>query len=80
MNSVEKMNQARRAQAALAPAKRRHEIDEGQYLLDKAQRLAEEAAKGAPEEEPPQPPAESAAARQARLIAVLNAAHARGAG
>jgi hypothetical protein len=75
MNIVEKMNQAR---AALAPAKR-HEIDEGQRLLDKAQRLAEEAANGQPKKEQAQPPAESDAARQARLIAALNAAHAGGA-
>lgn len=77
MNPTEKMNQAR---AASAPAKRT-EIDEGQRLLDKAARLVHEAvtAQGPAPEEQPKAPAESDAARQARLIAKLNAARSGGA-
>jgi hypothetical protein len=78
-NPVEKINSARKG---WAPA-RQGVIDETQYLFDKAARLAREAAEAAqnpvPEEEPA-PPAETDAARQARLIAVLKAARAGGAG
>lgn len=69
MNIIEKMNQAR---AAIAPE--RVEIDEGQRLLDKAQRLAEEAAKHVPAKAKAQPPAESEAARQTRLTDAMSAA------
>jgi hypothetical protein len=77
MNIVEKMNAARSA-----PPARQGVIDERQYLIDKAARLAREAeaAQGSAPEEPPAPPAESYAERQKRLIAALNAARAGGAG
>lgn len=79
MNPIERMTNAR---PATGP-KRQGEIDQVQYLLDKAARLASEAAaaqgKPAPAKQPA-PPAESEAARLARLTAVLNAARAGGAG
>jgi hypothetical protein len=70
MNIIEKMNQAR---AELAPAQR-IEIDEGQRLLDKAQRLAEEAAQRMPvkAKAQAQPPVESEAARQTRLTNAMS--------
>lgn len=79
MNPTERMTGARPA----TMAKRQGEIDQHQYLLDKAARLAREAA--AAQEQPapakqPAPPAESDVARQARLTALLNAARAGGAG
>ncbi|MYN10289.1 hypothetical protein [Pseudoduganella aquatica] len=77
MNPTERMTAARPATAA----KRQGEIDQHQYLLDKAARLAREAAAAqaqpAPAKQPAQP-AESDTARQARLVAALNAARAGG--
>jgi hypothetical protein len=76
VNVIEKMNSARQG----ATPARQGDIDHHQYLLDKAARLAHEAATAqepAPDE-PPKAPAESDAARQARLIAKLNAARSGG--
>ncbi|SFU93933.1 hypothetical protein [Pseudoduganella namucuonensis] len=80
MNAIQRMAIAR---AADAGATRQGDIDQVQYLLDKAARLNSEAA--AAQQQPPQvakpaPPVESDAARQARLTAMLNAARAGGAG
>lgn len=77
MNPTERMTAARPDTAA----KRQGEIDQHQYLLDKAARLAREAT--AAQEQPapvakPAPPVESDAARQARLTALLNTARAGG--
>lgn len=78
MNAINRMTAARQA----APT-RQGIIDEQQFLLDKAARLASEAtaAQGlpAPVKQPPVP-VESDAARQARLVAALNTARAGGAG
>jgi hypothetical protein len=66
-----------------APPARQGDFDQIQYLLSKAERLSREAA--AAQQQPPEAvkqarPAESEAARQARLIAALNAARGGGAG
>ncbi|WP_143133392.1 hypothetical protein [Pseudoduganella namucuonensis] len=81
MTPIERMAIARAG--AGSETKRQGDIDQVQYLHDKAARLASEAA--AAQRQPPKvvkpaPPVESEAARQARLIAVLNAARGGGAG
>jgi hypothetical protein len=66
MNPVEQMNQARQTTTPV----QRPKIDELQYLIDKAARLASEAA--AVPEEPEEPaPVETEAERQRRLIAAM---------
>jgi len=70
------MNPTNRITAArqnAAPA-RQGIIDEHQFLLDKAARLATAAQRTPPEQPTTSRPAENDGARQARLIATLNAA------
>lgn len=73
MTPIERMAIAR----AGSPTTRQGDIDPVRHLVDKAERLNREAA--AAQQQPPKvakpaPPVESDAARQARLVAVLNAA------
>lgn len=79
MNAIERMAIARAG--ASGEAKRQGDIDQVQYLLDKAARLNSEAAaaraKPVPVEQPTAP-AENDVARQTRLVAALNAARAGG--
>jgi hypothetical protein len=76
MNPINRMTAARSA----APS-RQGIIDEQQFLLDKAARLARESAAAQAQPAPAKqaaPPAESDVARQARLTALLNTARAGG--
>jgi hypothetical protein len=72
MNPTNRITAARQA----AAPSRQGIIDEQQFLLDKAARLASEAeaARQPPPEAKAPMPVESDAARQARLIAALNVA------
>lgn len=79
MNAIQRMAIAR----AGAVDQRQGVIDPVQHLVDKAARLNSEAA--AAQRQPPKvvtpaAPVESEMARQARLVAALNAARAGGAG
>jgi hypothetical protein len=71
MNPIDRMTKARQ----VAEPQRKNEIDEVQYLFDKAQQLADRANAPAEVTEPTESaPAESEAARRARLIGAMTQA------